>query len=94
MRSQLLDVNITNISGNPWTAEYDYKVNGDMTCRTIQGSQTSFTYIGNLMDIASGGESFDLDWDENGNMKNLPYIMSTKLKYTWDGLLRYGGHGR
>ena len=66
MRSQLTDANITNINGNPWIAEYIYHDNGDMASRTITGTaKTDFTYTGNLMNTASGGESFNLDWDEN-----------------------------
>jgi len=72
-------------------AEYVYKKNGDMASRTITGTaKTDFTYAGNLMDTASGGESFDLDYDENGNMQT---GVSATLVYNWDNRLRYGEYG-
>ena len=55
MSSQLAEVNISNIGGNPWAAEYIYHDNGDMDTRTIQSSQTEFTYTGNLIKGTSDG---------------------------------------
>jgi RHS repeat-associated protein len=87
MRSQLAEANISNIGGNPWAAEYIYHDNGDMYKRTVTGkSEAAFTYVGNLMDTASGGESFDLDWDENGQLT--AGASSESLVYNWDGKLR------
>lgn len=61
--------------------------NNDMASRTITGTaKTSFTYTGNLMDSATGGgESFDLDWDDNGNMI---IGVDANLVYNWDDKLR------
>jgi len=53
--------------------------------RTINSSTTSFTYAGDLMDTASGGESFDLDFDDNGNMTT---GVSETFTYNWDNKLR------
>jgi len=91
MRSELTDATITNIDVGDWTGVYHYKKNGDMDYRTIQASQTNFTYTGNLMGSATGGESFTLTWDENGNMKKLPDdSVTTELIYNWDNKLRHG----
>jgi len=68
--------------------------NGDMMRRTITGlTQTNFTYSGNLMKTASGGESFSLDYDLNGNMKNLPVSEANSLVYNWDNKLRSSQKG-
>jgi RHS repeat-associated protein len=65
-----------------------------MMQRTITGlSQTNFTYAGNLMKAASGGEAFSLDYDLNGNMKNLPVSEANQLVYNWDGKLRSAQKG-
>ena len=100
MLTQLTYANITNISGNPWTAVYNYARNGDMNYRTIQSSTTSFSYAGNKMAGASGGESFSLDYDLNGvshlddgNMKTLPTTDTNSLVYNWDGKLRSAQKG-
>jgi len=53
--------------------------------RTINSSTTSFTYAGDLMDTASSGEGFDLDWDDNGNMTT---GVSETFTYNWDNKLR------
>jgi len=96
MRSQLTDANITNIGGNPWAAKYIYHDNGDMYKRTLTGkSQAAFTYIGNLMDTASGGESFNLDWDDNGQLTLNDQTTGddTSLVWNWDGNLRSATKG-
>ena len=37
------------------------------------------------------GESFSLNWDESGQLKNIPYTgTTTSLVYNWDGKLRKG----
>jgi len=94
MRSQLTSATITNIGGSNWTATYNYHENGDIDSKIIQGSQTGFTYVGNQMDTASGGESFNLDWDLNGQMTNLPYSgITTQLVWNWDGELQSATKG-
>lgn len=94
MLSQLTDATITNIGGSDWTAEYTYHKNGDMASRTITGTDnTTFSYTGNQMAGASGGETFSLDWDLNGNMKDLPYSSVTELTYNRDNKLRSGQNG-
>jgi RHS repeat-associated protein len=94
MRSQLTSATITNIGGSNWTATYNYQENGDIDSKIIQGSQTGFTYVGNQMDTASGGDSFNLDWDLNGQMNNLPYSgITTQLVWNWDGKLQSATKG-
>jgi RHS repeat-associated protein len=101
MLSQLTGVVRTNISNSSnWSALYNYGKNGDMTGRTIQSSTTSFSYLGNQMKTASGGESFSLDYDLNGvshlddgNMKTLPTTDTNSLVYNWDGKLRSAQKG-
>ena len=96
MRSQLTEANITNIGGNPWAAQYIYHDNGDMYKRTLTGkSQAAFTYIGNLMDTASGGENFDLDWDDNGQLTLNDQTTGddTSLTWNWDNKLRSAQKG-
>jgi len=94
MLSQLTDASISNISSSTWTAAYDYRKNGDMTARTINaGQQTDFTYNGNQMKTASGGEHFTLNYDLNGSMKTLPVNDVNSLVYNWDGKLRSAQKG-
>jgi len=66
-----------------------------MADRTITGTnKTDFTYTGNQMDAAIGGEAFMLNWDKNGQMLDLPYSgITTELTYNWDGKLRHGQKG-
>jgi RHS repeat-associated protein len=47
------------------------------------------------MDIATdnGTQLFNLDWDNNGQMKNLPVSDTTQLTWNWDGKLRSGQVG-
>jgi len=90
MRSQLTNASITNINSGTWTAVYNYRKDGNLNSRTI-GSTTTFTYNGDLMDIASGGEIFDLGWDDNGNMTT--GVSATTLTYNWDNKLRHGQCG-
>ena len=90
MRSQLTSAAITNIDSATWTGQYCYKNNGDMDSRTIDSSQTTFTYTGNQMDAAAGGESFVLDYDDNGNMIN---GVASTLVYNWDNKLRSAAKG-
>ncbi len=61
-----------------------------MISRTIQSSQTDFTYTGNRMDSASGGENFTLSWDENGQLTLTDQSSSddTSLVWNWDDKLR------
>jgi len=66
-----------------------------MTDRTINSTQTDFTYTGNLMDDATGGEAFTLSWDDNGQMELVDQTSGddTTLTYNWDGKLRHGQKG-
>lgn len=85
MRSQLKQVDIDKNSSPYRNAEYNYRKDGNLISRTINSSTTSFTYAGDLMDTASGGESFDLDFDDNGNMTT---GVSETFTYNWDNKLR------
>jgi len=93
MRSQLAASSISNIAGGDWSAEYNYRKNSDIIAKTIAGQQTSFTYNGNLMKAAIGGEHFTLNYDLNGNMKNLPVSDANELVYNWDNKLRSAQKG-
>ena len=66
--------------------------NGDMTSRTIQSSQTDFTYTGNKMAGAAGGESFSLDYDNNGNLTSNA-SQATNYEYNWNNKLRSAQKG-
>jgi len=84
----MTDANISNIDGNNWVAQYVYKKNGDMSSRTIQSDNQTFSYTGHQMTDADGNS---LSWDENGNMKKLPDdSVTTELTYNWDNKLRHG----
>ncbi|HPS55664.1 MAG TPA: RHS repeat-associated core domain-containing protein, partial [Sedimentisphaerales bacterium] len=86
MLSQLTDVVITNVNGNPWAADYKYKKDGNIDSRTVTGiSETSFQFDGDLMGQATGGENFTLYWDDNGNMTD---TASSTVSYNWDNKLR------
>ncbi|HPS55661.1 MAG TPA: RHS repeat-associated core domain-containing protein, partial [Sedimentisphaerales bacterium] len=61
-----------------------------MYSRTIQSNTTAFSYNGHLMDTASGGETFTLGYDENGNMLTSD---SATLVYNWDNMLRCANSG-
>jgi RHS repeat-associated protein len=85
--SQLTDANIGNISGGNWTGMYSYNKNGDMGSRTINsGTQTDFTYTGNMMASADGNETFSLSYDENGQL--IEGQDSAEYTYNWDNKLR------
>ena len=86
MLSQLTSATMSNVGGS-WLANYVYQKNGDMSSRTIDGTNTSFTYTGNQMDTASGGESFNLDYDNNGNL-TAGHAVSSSFVYNWDNGLR------
>ncbi|MHC4633161.1 MAG: RHS repeat-associated core domain-containing protein, partial [Planctomycetota bacterium] len=81
MRSQLKQVDIDKNSSPYRNAEYNYRKDGNLDSRTINSSTTSFTYAGDLMDTASGGESFNLDFDDNGNMTTGKGTKSISLRY-------------
>jgi RHS repeat-associated protein len=69
---------------------YSYNKNGDMSSRTINsGTQTNFLYTGNMMASASDGETFSLDYDENGNLIYSSHESpATSYEYNWDNKLR------
>ena len=94
MRSQLTDASISNINGGNWVAEYTYHDNGDMSSRTIQSDNQTFSYTGHQMTDA-GGESFDLDWDENGQLTLNDQTAGddTDLVWNWDNKLRQATKG-
>jgi RHS repeat-associated protein len=95
MRSQLKQASIEKNSSPYRNAVYNYRKDGNLDSRTINSSTTSFTYAGDLMDTASGGESFDLDFDDNGNMTANDMIngTDTTLQYNWDNKLRTATKG-
>jgi hypothetical protein len=59
-----------------------------MDRRTVTGTtETTFTYVGNLMDTATGGESFDLGYDRNGNVTT-GVTAGPIYNYNWDNKMR------
>jgi len=94
MRSQLIEAQIQDIGEQTWTALYNYYKNGNINYRTIQQSQTSFTYNAELMTGTSQGESMAINWDENGNMMNQPKATDNgTFVYNWDNKLRSAAIG-
>jgi RHS repeat-associated protein len=96
MRSELTSAAITNIGAETWNGSYTYHKNGDMDKRTVTGTtETTFTYVGNLMDTAAGGETFDLGYDLNGNLQenNMSVGDDTALVWNWDNKLRSATKG-
>ena len=86
MLSQLTSANITNIGGNTYQAVYNYYKNGNMASRTINTQTETFGYTGHQMTNANG---ITLNYDNNGNMKNLPTTKTNRsLTYNWDNKLR------
>ncbi len=49
MRSQLLSADITNIGGSTWSADYNYRKDGNIDDETVAGSSADFEYDGDLM---------------------------------------------
>jgi RHS repeat-associated protein len=64
-----------------------------MQARTIQGSQTGFSYSGNQMASATGGEAFTLDYDKNGNLELFDSSSDTTMEYNWDNKLKSATKG-
>jgi len=87
MLSQLTSASITNIGGSTWTAGYDYRKDGNIDSRTINGDPCDYEYDGDLMTEAEGQ---DLDWDLNGN---LTAGISSSLIYNWDNKLQSATRG-
>jgi RHS repeat-associated protein len=85
MRSQLKQAAINRNSSPYRNAEYDYRKDGNLDSRTINGTRTGFTYSGDLMVEATGPDGFDLDFDDNGNMTT---GVSETFTYNWDNKLR------
>lgn len=85
-RSQLLHEAIDKNSTPLWSGTFSYDSDGNLDNRTVTPFvQTNFTYQGDQMTSAIGGENFTLDWDLNGNM-----ILRalTTIDYNWDNRLR------
>ena len=91
MLSELKSAIVNDGTTDIFDGVYVYNKNGDMQSRTIdQGTPTSFTYLGNLMSTATGGESFALGWDGNGNMTA---GVAPAFIYNWDNKLRSATNG-
>ena len=87
MRSQLLSADITNIGGSTWSADYDYRKDGNIDSETVAGSSAEFDYDGDLM-TDKGNDS--LTWDLNGRMIT---GVTSSLTYNWDSKLQSGSAG-
>jgi RHS repeat-associated protein len=98
MRSQLLHSYISTGSQSALD-DYEYDKAGNVqghTYHTFQNSQqasTGFNYYNNnnsdLMHTASGGYSFSLTWNSNGNLTKKDEVTDTNLFYNWDNKLRF-----
>jgi hypothetical protein len=97
MRSQLKTADITKDSTPLWDAVYNYFKNGNLEYREIQSSKTEFEYTGEIMDgtKTGGGEYFELDWNDNGNMIDFDISVgdNTTLAYNWENKLRSATKG-
>ncbi len=87
MRSQLKQADIDKFSSSFWKIDYSYRKDGNLESKTLNDTSTTFTYDGDLMESASGGDNFALTWDDNGN---LTLTNDTTLEYNWDNKLRNG----
>ena len=91
MRSQITDATNNNVDSSTWDVDYAYHDNGDIDTKTVDSTkETDYSYTGNQIDdasSASGGDSFLLYWDNNGNMKGGVAGWSS-LVYNWDGKLK------
>ena len=87
MRSQLLSADITNIGGSTWSADYTYDKAGNVTAETVEGTNTSFTYDGDLM-TDKGNDS--LSWDLNGQLVT---GITASMEWNWDGKLQSASAG-
>ena len=80
MRSQLLSADITNVGGSTWSADYDYRKDGNIDNETVAGTSADFDYDGDLM-TDKGNDS--LDWDLNGQMTS---GIIASMEWNWDGV--------
>ncbi len=87
MRSQLLSADITNIGGSTWSADYDYRKDGNIDDETVAGSSADFEYDGDLM-TDKGNDS--LSWDLNGQMTS---GITASMEWNWDGKLQSASAG-
>ena len=87
MRSQLLSADITNIGGSTWSADYDYRKDGNIDSETVAGTSADFDYDGDLM-TDKGNDS--LDWDLNGQMTS---GITASMEWNWDGKLQSASAG-
>ena len=87
MRSQLTDASVTNIGGSTWTADYNYRKDGNIDDETVAGSSADFEYDGDLM-TDKGNDS--LSWDLNGQMTT---GISSSMTWNWNGKLQSASAG-
>ncbi len=82
---------MTNVGGIDWISDaYDYNTAGNVLSHTYDTSEDSpeetlYSFYGDLMDTASGGDNFTLGWDKNGNLTT---GVGATLTYNWDNKLR------
>ncbi len=87
MRSQLTDASVTNIGGSTWTADYNYRKDGNIDDETVAGSSADFDYDGDLM-TDKGNDS--LNWDLNGQMTS---GITASMEWNWDGKMQSASAG-
>jgi RHS repeat-associated protein len=92
MLSQLTYARIDDIGDDPWICYYDYKKDGNIYRKTVNGDDTYYKY-----NTTPGGDDFDSDimtdigddsliWDANGRLASTPDI---SFEYNDEGKLRY-----
>ena len=85
--SELTSATVSNIDDSNWVGQYNYRKDGNIDSKNINGDPCDFAYDGDLM-VEAHGET--LDWDLNGNMVT---SITAGLEYNWDNKLRSGSAG-
>ena len=99
MRSELTYAEMTNVGAYQWVSDtYAYDKAGNVQQHKYETSApssatTNYGFVGDLMDSASGGDNFNLEWDWNGNLTKKDETADTNLIYNWDNKLRSAAYG-
>jgi len=100
MRSQLIKARVerTTAPTSVWEGDYTYRKDGNLDTRqeTDMSQPAAFEYDfdnngsddGDIMTGATGGETFTLGWDWNGNMTSTTLNSGLNFTYNWDNKLR------
>ena len=98
MRSQLIKARIerTTAPTSVWEGDYTYRKDGNLDTRQETGMAQPATFDydfqnpddGDIMTGATGGETFTLGWDWNGNMTSTTLNSGLNFTYNWNNKLR------